>query len=149
MALVLGPIVFTDYAIPESVSHGGAQALAVHKLLGGDRVVDAMGPDQSEIAWSGRFQGASASAQATSLDALRQSGIQVPLVFGLNFYLVVVSKVSLNFERTYQITYQISCTVVSSVGSILGQVVATLDDLVSTDISSIGADLSAFAGVTP
>jgi hypothetical protein len=148
MALVLGSITFTDYSIPEKVTFGGRQTLSVHKLLGGDRVVDAMGADESDITWSGRFQGANATGLARQLDALRQSGTQVPLIFGSNFYLVVVSESKCDYERFYQIPYSVTCTVVSTSGGgggALGAVVSTLDDLVNGDMASVATDLGSFA----
>ncbi|MDR3473330.1 MAG: hypothetical protein P4M09_16850 [Devosia sp.] len=145
MALVLGSLIFTDYSIPEKVTFGGKQSLAIHRLLGGTRVIDTMGPDESDISWSGRFQGSSASSQARALDALRQSGTEVSLVFGVNFYTVVVSETQCDYERSYQIPYRVTCTVVSTLGGVLQALVSTLDDLVSGDLSQIGTDLSSFS----
>jgi len=37
---------------------GGAQMMAIHKLIGGQRVIDTLGPDDENISWTGRFVGA-------------------------------------------------------------------------------------------
>lgn len=55
IVLVLGPIAFADFEIPERIRFGGNQRLAVHQLPGGRRVVDALGRDDGEICWSGVF----------------------------------------------------------------------------------------------
>ncbi len=40
IALFLGPIVFADFEIPESINFGGTQRLAIHRLAGGGRVIE-------------------------------------------------------------------------------------------------------------
>ena len=143
--LILGGIEFQDYEIPAEVIFGGKQTLAVHKLIGGDRVVDAMGPDDDEVTWSGRFQGADATDRAQALEALRASGAQVALVFGSFFYLVVVSQVKCHYQRGYQIPYEVSCTVVQSDSSGASSFAASLDSLVSGDMRSAVGLISNFA----
>ena len=144
--IFLGSIVFTDLEIPERVPFGGDQALAVHKLIGGVRVVDAMGPDDMDLSWSGRFQGPLATLRARQLDALRASGAEVPLTFGAFTYLVVVKHAALNFERFYQIPYSVTCLPVASpsFGGVLA-LAASLDSLVFGDMASVVTLTAAFA----
>jgi hypothetical protein len=149
MSLVLGGIVFKDYEIPAKVNFGGEQKLAVHKLLGGARVVDAMGPDDCDMSWHGRFQGENATGRARALDALRVSGAQVPLVFGAFFYLVVVSRVECEYERSYQIPYSVTCTVVQSALGGFAAFPVSLDTLVSADMAIVGTLTGAFSAGVP
>lgn len=135
MALTLGGFVFDSYAIPEMVPQGGEHKLVVHKLIGGNRVVDAMGPDDADISWSGRFQGPTAIANATALDQLRKAGAQLPLVVDSQFYTVAIKKFEWDYQRPYQILYRITCVVVSSVGGAIAQP-ATLDTLVASDMTN-------------
>src|SRR6185503_3055578 len=100
MALVLGGIIFTDYAIPETVPLGGKHRFVVNTLIGGQRVVDAMGPDDNDITWSGRFQGNGAVGKAMALDQLRISGAQVPLVMESQLYTVGVKEFVWDYERS-------------------------------------------------
>ena len=65
--LLLGPIAFTDYSPPECMPFGGRQQMAVHKLIGGQRVIDTLGPDDEDIQWSGRFFGAGALSTCLAL----------------------------------------------------------------------------------
>ena len=148
MALVLGGFTFTDYAIPEQVSLGGEHKFVVHKLIGGTRVVDAMGPDDSDISWTGRFQGPDAVSKAMALDQLRISGAQVPLIVDSQFRLVGVHKFEWDYQRWYQILYKISCLVVSSPGGLFGSV-ASLDGLVAADINAATAIIGQFALGSP
>src|SRR5258708_14040065 len=135
MALILGGFTFPDYAIPEVVPQGGDHHLVVHKLIGGNRVVDAMGPDDADISWSGRFQGPQATQQAVALDGLRKAGAQLPLVVDSQFYTVAIRKFEWDYERPYQILYRITCVVVASTGVGLATP-ATLDTLVGQAMTS-------------
>jgi hypothetical protein len=145
MALVLGGFIFTDYAIPDKVKLGGQHQLKVHKLIGGSRVVDAMGPDDADIPWSGRFQGNGAVDKAKALDQLRISGAQVPLIINSEFYQVVVKSFEWDYEAAYQVVYRINCLVVSS-GDGFGGFLSSLDSLIAGDIGVAAAIISDFVG---
>lgn len=148
MAVILGGIIFTDYAIPEVVPQGGEHNLVVHKLIGGNRVVDAMGPDDADISWSGRFQGPLATPNAMALDQLRKAGAQLPLVVDSQAYTVVIKKFEWDYQRSYQILYRITCVVVASIGGAIAQP-ATLDVLVAADMALAGGLVAAFAAAVP
>ena len=45
--VILGPIALQGFEVPESITIGGAQRLAIHRLPGGARVIDALGPDDA------------------------------------------------------------------------------------------------------
>ena len=49
----LGVFQFANHEIPERVSWGGSQRIAVHELVGGQRVLDAMGRSDRALTWSG------------------------------------------------------------------------------------------------
>jgi len=145
MALVLGGFIFTDYAIPEQVPQGGEHNFVIHKLIGGNRVINAMGPDDGDITWHGRFQGSNAVALALQLDSLRKSGTQVPLLIDSQHYMVGVRKFEWDYQRSYQILYRISCVIATSSNS--GGSFAPsmgLDGLVGGDMASAGDMTSSF-----
>lgn len=132
MPLILGPYVFTDYQIPERVPLGGTQTKYTHTLLGGVRVVDAMGPAEHDISWTGRFQGFGAWLLARSVDSLRIAGQPLPLLIDSEMRMVLITDFSPVYERAYQVPYSITCHVVSS---------PTLaDESLSLDLA-IGLDL--------
>lgn len=143
--LVLGGIVFQDIESPPNVNFGGEQQLVIHKLPGGKRVVDAMGPDPAPIQFAGRFQGPGAEAKARALDAMRMAGSQVPLTWSSFFFLVVIKNFEATFEAPFQVLYRVVCEVVTDPAQgALGGIASALGDLVGGDLS--GA-VSLVAGV--
>ncbi|KAA0685998.1 hypothetical protein DTW90_34495 [Neorhizobium sp. P12A] len=142
-SLILGNITFQGFEIPEAINFGGRQETKVHKLLGGQRVVDTMGPDPDPVRWSGQFRGPDAMERAQSLDALRASGAQIPLYYLSTFVTVVISEFQANPNRPYEIPYRITCTVVDdNVNGPLGVIVNGIDAIVSSALS-VAASFSA------
>jgi hypothetical protein len=139
--LILGPLVFIDFSPPERMPFGGKQAMAVHKYIGGSRVIDTTGPDDMDIHWSGFFFGEEAMANARTLDALRIAGAPLPLAFGGLAYVVVIADCQLSIRRLPNwVEYDITCVVVSDgAQGDLSAFQASADDLVSADISAAQA----------
>lgn len=134
--VVIGGISLSEWEIPEKINFGGKHSVTVHKLVGGARVIDAMGPDPEDIKWSGRFRGPTALTRAAALDAMRSAGAEVPLFFLGRFLTVVLTEFRADPERSYEIPYSITCTVVSdNVNGALPNIVSGLDVIVSTALS--------------
>ena len=139
--VTLGGVTLTGMATPERMPFGGSQQLVVHKLPGGGRVIDAMGPDERDIEWSGllqAFDGTNAVAVARQIDAMRRAGAAVTLAWG-DFSKQVVIR---SFEPDYtrggaMIPYRIAC-VVASTASQSGK---------PTLLGSLASDLSASLGL--
>ena len=55
--ITIGAVGLTEMEVPEKLTWGGQQQLSVHRLLGGQRVVDAMGADDRTLDWSGPYSG--------------------------------------------------------------------------------------------
>ena len=110
--LTLGPVTFSTYEIPPKINFGGDQALAVKQLVGGRRIVDAMGRIDDDITWSGLFFGSTAVFRARFLDTMRIQGLPLLLTWSQFSYNVVIKSFKPSFERTYQIPYSISCQVI-------------------------------------
>lgn len=64
--LLLGGLTFDEFSTPSRIGYGGRQALQVHKLPGGSRTVDLLGPDETNISFSGTFWGTGANLNAQS-----------------------------------------------------------------------------------
>jgi hypothetical protein len=79
--LILGLIVFDNFSPPECMPFGGSHMMVILKLIGGQRVIDTLGPDDENIERNGRFVGAGAYDTCLALDSLRASGQQLPLSF--------------------------------------------------------------------
>ncbi len=110
--LRLGQVTFANNEIPERINFGGDQSLSVKQLVGGQRIVDAMGRVDDDISWSGLFFGSTATFRARFLDTMRTQGAKIPLTWSQFSFLVVIKSFKPSFERTYQIPYSITCTVV-------------------------------------
>jgi hypothetical protein len=110
--LLLGPIAFTDYSPPERMPFGGRQQMAVHKLIGGQSVIDTLGPDDEDIQWSGRFFGAGALSTCLALDSLRAAGQVLPLSYAGMGYTVVIQDFRADIRRLpLWVEYEIRCVV--------------------------------------
>lgn len=140
--LSVGGIVFDDYSTPRSMMAGGNQAMVIHKLPGGARVIDTLGPDESDIYWDGIFFGDNAFNVALALDAMRASGQVVPLSWAGQFRSVIVSHFIYRLRREPAwLEYEIACTV--SQNPLLGNLTASVnsfDTLITSDLS-FGASL--------
>jgi hypothetical protein len=98
VALLLGPIAFRNFEVPAAINIGGAQRLAIHRLLGGTRVIDTLGRDDTDISFSGTFSGPDATLRARLIDEMRVSGLSLPLTWDVFFYSVIIRK----FEADYR-----------------------------------------------
>lgn len=134
--LTLGNFSFADFEIPSSISGllSGKQMLAIKKQIGGQRVIDAMGPDPDDISWSGRFQGGDLLSRAGQLAAMRDAGQPVELVCDQIVLTVVVGDFKVpSYERPYQGTYELRLVVQPDQPADNDD---NLDDLVGDDAGS-------------
>ena len=134
--LTLGAVVFQGFEVPESIQIGGEHALIVHKLPGGGRIIDAMGPDDRDIPWSGRFRGYQAESRARQLDGYRKAGTPLELTWSTYRFQVIVRSFEANYQQPFEIPYSINCLVVTDEGSPI------LPDGQGID-QSFGSDLAA------
>ena len=137
--LVLGGIVFRDFEVPEKITFGQEQALHIHKLVGGGRVIDPMGPDPPPIRWQGRFRDADASSRCRAVERLCASGAQVGVSWGSFFFPVVVADFEADYEFMREIPYKITLIRADGGGRGLG--------LLSTISAVIGADIGALSAL--
>lgn len=123
--VVLGDFSFSGFEVPSHISLGGRQAMTVHHLPGGERVIDLLGADDRPLEWSGTFINSTGvditdfafdvgdhnpSARARQLDQMRADGKSLPLVWGDFFYTVIID--SFEAETRYEhVSYRISCCV--------------------------------------
>lgn len=139
--VLLGSIQFVDREIPDIINFGGQQKLAIHNQIGGTRVIDAMGPEPIPIAWSGLFFGTNASNRARQVDALRESGEQVPLSWGTFRYLVVVADFKAEYKNEWEVRYRIRCEVVSNLNS---SAPISLTSIFVTDFANLMSIINGF-----
>ena len=143
----LGGVSFKDFEVPERVAFGGAQRLAVQRLLGGGRVVNVLGADDGEIVFGGICSGDDASARARTLDETRISGSVVPLLWGDFFYNVVVAEFVADYAKPWWIPFQLKCVVTEDPLVAIASASAGAAALIAGDIAA-AAGLSGQAGVS-
>ena len=136
--LVLGPVAFHDFEVPERIVFGGTQKLAVHELPGGGRVIDVMGAQSADLVWSGVFSGADAAERVRLLDSLRLLAAQVPLSWDVFAYTVVIERLEAEYTSPWWIPYHLTCKVVQDP-------VAALIAFGSTLVSQVTSDLAVAA----
>ena len=129
MALVLGTIVFADWEVPDQISFGGKHEIVRRRMIGGATVIDAMGPNDTDISWDGTFLGPMSELRARRVDFLRRSGRKVILSWASFIYEVVVIGFRGDYRRTSYIPYHIELAVVRDVVSEqLGPAVERIED---------------------
>ena len=158
LATAQGRFIFSGAEVPEKITIGGDQMLTTHKLVGGLRVVEAMGPDDHALSWSGWFLGAadahgdlpdakSATGRARFLDYVRRTGLPCTLTWGEFSYLVVVSKFTADYEKPYKVPFQITCEVVQDRTQDVSAIAdASPADAVNADAATLGT-LAAAVGI--
>ncbi len=139
MALLLGNLILQDFECPAGLRFGGAQALAVHRLPGGARIIDAMGPDDADVTWRGFLSGPDACDRARQFDAMRISGAAASLAWNDFFLTVIVKSANFIFRSPWWIQYDIACTVFDD--ALIADTTAsvTANALILNDIASAGA----------
>jgi hypothetical protein len=147
VVLQLGDVTLQGFEVPGRVSFGGAQALAVHKLPGGARIIDAMGRDDADLTWSGVMSGGDASDRAKLLDAMRAAGALLPLSWDQFFYRVIISRLKLDYCSPWWIYYEITCRVLQDEAQAEAEILVSVASAIAADLAAAGAyvDVSAAA----
>ena len=114
---VLGSVALQDFEVPERIGVGGRQQLVVHNLPGGGRVIDAMGPDEAEIKWSGFFSGQDAAERVRTLEQLRRAGNSLGLAWDSWRYTVIIREFTADVSNPCWIPYRIQLCVVPDPGA--------------------------------
>ena len=112
--VIVGSVSLQGFEVPEKVNFGGEHRVVMHKMPGGYRVLDAMGPDDSDIEWEGMMIAANAAQRAQMLDQMRISGSVISLIFGVFSRNVIIREFVADYRRSNWIgSYRIKCVVVS------------------------------------
>ncbi|MGY6770159.1 hypothetical protein [Komagataeibacter sp. NFXK3] len=76
--VTIGSLTLTGMEVPRLIRDGGTQQVAVHRLPGGGRVIDAVGNDPDRLELTGTFVGPTAIERARVLKQMRIAGVPVP-----------------------------------------------------------------------
>jgi hypothetical protein len=135
--LLLGDFKFARFEIPEQIPFGGEQRLTVHGLVGGMRVIDAMGATPMPVEWSGHFVGDTALERALYIDRLRKAGNELDLSWDALAFKVVIKSFHCEFKRFYRLPYLISCEVVKDLtGPVHHTAAPSIDQLINDDMNT-------------
>jgi hypothetical protein len=137
-SLTLGPVAFAGFELPSSITLGGRQRLAIHKLPGGLRIIDALGPDPADLAWSGIFTGPDAADRARILDTLRVAGLQLLLAWDAFLYTVVIENFEADYRSPWWIPYRISCAVLRDEAAAIVSDILSLAPSIAADLATAG-----------
>jgi hypothetical protein len=137
--VILGGFVFENFEIPRSIPFGGEQLEAKNIMIGGDRIIEAMGWDPGNIEWHGRFIGPFAVARALELKAMAESGMTMPLVWAGFYYVVRICHFHPRMEKLFEIPYEIGLTVIEDPAQAGAVFQTTTDDLVNADMAAATA----------
>jgi hypothetical protein len=110
--LTLGEVTFANTEVPEKMPFGGDQSTHIHRLLGGERVIDLMGRDDRDIEWDGMFFGTTATFRARYLDAMRVQGKPLNLSWSQFNFTVILKSFRPDFQRTNVIPYSIKVEII-------------------------------------
>lgn len=140
VTVTLGGIAFEGFELPEAMPFGGEQMLAIHKLIGGERVIDAMGRDDAAIEWTARFIGSDAVSRANAIDAIRVGGAAASLTWSSFSKTVVVRAFRPIYRAENWLDYSITCEVVKDDASpTAGAETPSLDSQISQDVATVSA----------
>jgi hypothetical protein len=135
--LLLGDFEFARFEIPEQIPFGGEQRLTVHELVGGVRVIDAMGATPMPVEWSGHFVGDTALERALYIDGLRKAGLPLMLTWDALAFNVVIRSFHCEFKRFYRLPYRIACEVVEDLTDPVDYIAApSIDQLIDDDMNT-------------
>jgi hypothetical protein len=132
--LSIGGVVFEGFEVPSAVAFGGEQALVVHKMPGGGRIVDVMGRDDYNLVWSGILTGVEASSRARQLDAIRVAGNIIPVSWNAFYYSAIIASLKLTYDNSWWIRYELTCKVVSDEAQSTALIVSSDSTAILTDI---------------
>jgi hypothetical protein len=138
-SLTLGPVAFAGFELPSSITLGGRQRLAIHRLPGGLRIIDALGPDPADIAFSGIFTGPDAADRARLLDVLRVAGTALPLAWDAFLYTVIIERFEADYRSPWWIPYRLSCSVLRDEAAVLVTAAAELAPAITSDLLAAGS----------
>jgi hypothetical protein len=131
------------FANPETMPWGGAQRVGVHQLPAGVRIIDSLGPDDSDITWKGMFLTEApgdpdAVEAARYIDYLRKLGGAVTLTWDVFQYKVIIEHFKASYEFPTRVSFEILCKVVEDqTQPVTSFDSGNVDNMVSDDYSNI------------
>ena len=134
--LVLGPFAFDGFSTPANLPGGGKQKVNKHQMSDGTRVVDAMGPDDDDVEWSGLLVDDFAVEIALGFDAARKAGQELNYSWAGEDRTCVITEFTYKVEKVQVVNYTIKIMFTDSSSGGLGGIIATATSLIASDLSA-------------
>lgn len=139
VTVTLGEFTFAALEARDKINFGGDQRLVVHELVGGVRVVDAMGAQPANLSWRGIMVGESAIDRARYLDTQRKIGAQQVCAWSVFRYTVVIRRFAADFQAPFRIPFEIELEVVEDLTQrVLRAPESDSDRVINADMSAVG-----------
>ncbi|WP_075595566.1 hypothetical protein [Novacetimonas hansenii] len=151
--VTIGDLTLTGMEVPDLIRDGGSQQVAVHKLPGGNKIIDAVGNDPDRLELSGRFVGPTAYERALSLKSMRIAGQPVQFTGAGLSLLVKIVQYSFDYQNKgivipYRLVLEQPAQMATTTGN-SSALSALIGDDATSAISSITdavSDVSTIAG---
>jgi len=152
--LSLGKFNFKDYEIPERIEYTTQDNIVEHKLPGGVKQIDNLGPDPGDIEFSGILLGSNRTQRQQQLEAIRTKGAIVPLIWSTEHRDVFVRHIKWT-TKGGMINFTVTCLVIPTTPSngptsLLGALTNSLSNAIGVDIpAAIGSVTQVLGSITP
>ena len=105
-------VIFTLNDLPQEISQGSEQVLAVHKYVGGGIDIQTLGAFKDPVSWSATFtyndnSGNTALKRAQTLNAMNIQGDTCTLIIGTMHQNVIIHKFTYKYVNDYYVPYEI------------------------------------------
>lgn len=137
--VIVGPIRLAGFEIPNCVYFGGSQRMAIHRLAGGQRMLEPLGPEDSDIWFSGVFTGSDAETRARAFDSLRTAGVTVQLTWQSFQYDVILRTFRASYRNPWWISYTAGLIVVRNVGTAYANTTTPASEIQADILSAMTA----------
>lgn len=132
----LGSMTLSGPEVPDALRVGGEQVLVIHRLPGGDKIIDNGGNDPYRLSLTGRFQGTNALTRAQTIDTMRLAAKTVTFsAAGGNWRVLIRSYAYTYAQKGAVIQYELELEVIPSNASTTASGTSALSSLVGSGVT--------------
>ena len=136
----IGNVAFIQDEAPEELAISSSQNLAVHDLIGGNRVIQALGTVWKPLKFEGVFWGANAEYRSRLLARMKAEGTIHRLTYLSYAFQVVIEEFTANYKHQYKCEYTISVQILKDVSGVVSYSTPTsVDSQIQTSVASATA----------
>jgi hypothetical protein len=148
--LTIGGVTFLDEEHPEELSFELAQVWSIHVNVGGSKVGQALGPNPSDVTWTGRLFDQNLQPRFAALKAMEVAAQSVQLTYLDQSYTVVVKKFTPKYQHRWLGEYTITVGVMADTSGQYSQASPpAIDDQIGAVEQAAQSSLNQLAPVDP